>query len=72
MDKLTVSGLAIEVRAMRNHQVNYFELIGKAKKSKLPADFAAANAELRASKKLEALVDGLVRGILALEGGKND
>jgi len=45
------------VAQMREAQRNYFTAIAKAKKTKLPADFAIAQNALKASKQLEAAVD---------------
>jgi hypothetical protein len=46
-----------QVHKMRLAQTRYFELIGRAKKSKLPADFATANGVLKISRQLEQQVD---------------
>lgn len=48
---------AAQVERMRLAQVNYFQQIAKAKKTKLPGDFAAAANTLKISKSLEIEVD---------------
>lgn len=53
------------VASMRTAQRDYFQLIAKAKKTRLPADFAAANNKLKQSKALEIEVDRLVPIFLA-------
>lgn len=45
------------VVSMRTAQIDYFTKIGKAKKSRLPGDFAAAANALKQSKALEIEVD---------------
>lgn len=60
---ITTYELALKVRDMRTGQKQYFTIIGKARKSKLPADFAEAAAVLTRSKQLEKDVDEAVEGI---------
>jgi hypothetical protein len=48
---------AFEVEQMRIAQINYFQLIAKARKTKAPGDFAAAANTLKISKQLEKCVD---------------
>lgn len=54
---------AFQVEQMRTAQVLYFQQIAKAKKTKLPGDFAAANATLKISKQLEGQVDAAIAEI---------
>ncbi len=63
MSKYSVFYLAELAEQMRNSQKLYFELIAKAKKSKLPADFAAANIALRVSKDIEQSFDQTIQKI---------
>lgn len=59
----------LRVQAMRAAQKQYFEFIGKAKKTKQPGDFAAAGVALKTSKNLEEQVDNDARELLtALKG----
>jgi hypothetical protein len=51
------------VEQMRVAQKNYFARIATAKKSKLPADFAAASNALNISKHLESKVDAQLLSI---------
>lgn len=53
-----------DVEQMRVAQRHYFAAIAKAKKSKVPEDFAAAANALKISKNLEAKVDGTLPGAL--------
>ena len=52
-----LKNFAFQVEQMRMAQVNYFQQIAKAKKTKLPGDFAAAANTLKLSKSLEIVVD---------------
>jgi hypothetical protein len=51
---------AFEVERMRKAQIQYFQEIGKARKTKAPGDWAAAANTLKRSKQLEKVVDGLI------------
>lgn len=53
------------VESMRSAQKNYFANIAKAKKSKMPADFAAASNSLKSSKALEIEVDRMLENFLS-------
>lgn len=46
-----------QVAAMRQAQQQYFALAAKARKTKQPADWAAAANQLKVSKQLEEQVD---------------
>lgn len=59
---------AYQVEQMRQAQKQYFEQIAKAKKTKHPADFAAAGATLKTSKQLEEIVDRSVSEIKTSNG----
>jgi len=52
------------VQSMRNSQKTYFSNIAKVKKSKMPADFAAASNALKSSKALEVEVDRILENFL--------
>lgn len=54
---------SFQVEQMRQAQILYFQQIAKAKKSKLPADFAAAANTLKISKQLEKVVDDSIMEI---------
>lgn len=60
MNTITESFLASLVKQMREAQVNYFEAISTAKRTRLPDDFASAKKFLDESKALEKLVDASV------------
>jgi hypothetical protein len=55
------------VANMREAQRNYFTVIAKAKKTKLPGDFAIAQNALKASKQLEATVDEALPELLKIK-----
>lgn len=48
---------AFQVEQMRMAQIQYFQEVGKARKTKTPADWAAAATTLKRSKQLEKVVD---------------
>ncbi|HMG90742.1 MAG TPA: hypothetical protein VK589_11805 [Chryseolinea sp.] len=48
---------AFQVEQMRIAQIDYFQQIGKARKTKTPGDWAAAATTLKRSKQLEKVVD---------------
>ncbi len=52
-----------QVEKMRHAQTRYFELIGKARKTRTPEDFKAASDMLTISKKLEKDVDASITRI---------
>ncbi|HEY3406450.1 MAG TPA: hypothetical protein VGK59_23845 [Ohtaekwangia sp.] len=55
---------AFKVSEMRKAQQDYFEKIAKAKKTRLPADFAISTNALKRSKEIEKEVDAMVTTIL--------
>jgi hypothetical protein len=61
MPENNLINLAVQVQAMRIAQKKYFELIGTAKRTKTPADFAAAATVLKQSKQQEKIVDDIVQ-----------
>lgn len=64
MPDYSALNVAIQVESMRNSQKLYFQLISKAKKTKLPEDFAAAKRVLEISKLQEISVDDTISDIL--------
>ena len=64
MPDYSAINVAVQVELMRNSQKLYFQLIAKAKKTKLPEDFAAAKKVLDISKLQEISVDDTVSDIL--------
>ena len=64
MPDYSAINVAVQVELMRNAQKLYFQLIAKAKKTKLPEDFAAAKKVLDISKLQEISVDDTVSDIL--------
>jgi hypothetical protein len=64
MSKYSAFNIAVQAEQMRNAQKLYFQQISKAKKSKLPDDFAAASNILRISKQLEQSFDDTVQEVL--------
>ena len=52
-----------DVAAMRELQKSYFALSARARKTKLPGDFASAAVALKQAKALEAKVDAELVGI---------
>jgi hypothetical protein len=64
MSKYTTFNVAVQAEQMRAAQKLYFDLIARAKKSKLPADFAAAATALKVSKQVEQAFDETIREIL--------
>jgi len=60
---MDLKSFAFQVEQMRMAQVRYFQQIGKARKTKLPGDFAAAANTLKISKQLEIVVDDSIAEI---------
>jgi hypothetical protein len=56
-----------DVEQMRVAQRHYFKQIALAKKTRIPADFAAAATALKVSKALEAKVDAALPEMTNLE-----
>lgn len=52
------------VVSMRTAQIDYFTKIAKAKKTRLPGDFAAATNALKHSKTLEIEVDRIAPSLI--------
>ncbi len=48
---------AFQVEQMRIAQIQYFQEVGKARKTKTPSDWAAAATTLKRSMQLEKVVD---------------
>ncbi len=63
MDEPTLRFICL-VRDMRTAQKQYFINIARAKKSKLPGDYAAAATSLKSSKALEIEVDRVADTLL--------
>jgi len=63
-ENLTAVALAVIVEQMRHAQKSYFTAIAKAKKTKLPEDFATANIILKNSKEQELIVDNTIKMFL--------
>lgn len=67
MPDITIFMFAAQANIMRDSQKAYFELIKKAKQTRLPADFDAAKKALEISKKAEIVFDDTVTQILNLQ-----
>jgi hypothetical protein len=63
MNTPNLNEFPILVQKMRLAQTRYFELMGKAKKSKHPEEFTAARNMLTVSKELEKQVDDAIDAI---------